>query len=95
MLKNHLTDIKGRLTSHFYEVYFGMNSDKDGTDYDEFFTEFSDAMNQIVKIKSVDDLDFFCEDFGLNDLDPEFPLSFPNLAKKYLGFNEEGDPQGK
>ena len=89
MLKTHLTEIKGRLLEHFFEVHHDMNTSPEGVDYEVLYLGLAEVMIFILKMSTVDDLDRFCDEYGLNEIDPEFSLSFPNLAKKYLGFNEE------
>ena len=83
MLKNHLPAIKGRLLLHFTEVYSTMCADsKGGIDYQEFFEDIEKCIKEIYTINSVSDLDEFCEEWGLNDL--QSGLSFYELAKEYL-----------
>jgi hypothetical protein len=83
MLKNHLSAIKGRLLLHFTEVYSTMCADSKGEiDYEEFFEDSENCLKDICNIKSVNDLDEFCEEWGLNDL--QSGLSFYELAKEYL-----------
>ena len=83
MLKNHLTAIKGRLLLYFTEMYSNMCADSEGkTDYEEFFEDAEKCIQEIMNIKSVDSLDRFCEEWGLNDLEGD--LSFHHLAKEYL-----------
>ena len=89
MLSNHLTEIKGQLLDYFFNIHRDMNTSKEGVDFKEFYLETSDVLRAILSLSSIGDLDRFCEEYGLNEIDPEFSLSFPNLAKKYLGFNEE------
>ena len=88
MLRNALPEIKGRLLHHFFETYSGMNSyeenGKTKTDYEEFFIEIKNCIQEIISINSVSDLDVFCEEWGLNEMDSQFDLSFYNLAKEYL-----------
>lgn len=86
MLKNHLTEIQGRLLCHFVEMYKDMNSDSTGTDWGEFYEEIRHCIKEIQAISSVSDLDRFCEEWGQNDLNSEF--AFHNLAKEYLEIKE-------
>jgi hypothetical protein len=55
---------------------------KGETDYEEFFEDIENCLKDICNIKSVNDLDQFCEEWGLNDLQGD--LSFYQLAKEYL-----------
>ena len=82
MLKNHLKEIKGRLIVHFVEMFHTMHSDTSGTDWSEFYEDVSSILADINSIKTVSDLDQFCEALGLNDLESEF--AFHNLAAEYL-----------
>lgn len=89
MLKNSLPEIKGRLLHYFFEIHSGMNTwqDEDGKakiNYEEFYIESKNCIEEIMAINSVSDLDRFCEEWGLNELDSEFDLSFYNLANEYL-----------
>lgn len=89
MLKNSLTEIKGRLLHHFFEIHSGMNTwqDEDGKakiNYEEFYEESKLCIEEITGINSVSDLDRFCEEWGLNEMDTDFELSFYNLANEYL-----------
>lgn len=87
MLQKSLPEIKGRLLHHFFEVHSGMNAyQEDGKtriDYEEFFTEVEWCTREIFNIQTVSDLDVFCEEWGLNDIE-DFELSFFNLANEYL-----------
>ena len=91
MLKNALPEIKGRLLHHFFEVYSGMNSyeenGKTKIAYEEFYSESQEAIKRIYGIQSVSDLDQFCEEWGLNDLQND--LAFNNLANEYLSIKQE------
>lgn len=86
MLKIHLQEIKGRLLHYYFEVYSDMNSfEEDGKakiNYEEFYVESEHCIKEIFRIQSVSDLDVFCEEWGLNDLQND--LAFNNLAKYYL-----------
>jgi hypothetical protein len=83
MLQNHLTAIKGRLLLHFTEQYSIMCTDAEGkTNHQEFFEDIQECLKDICSIKSVDNLDWFCEVWGLNDLQSD--LSLIELAKEYL-----------
>lgn len=82
MLKNHLSEIKGRLIVHYVEMCRNIHSDTSGTDWPEFYGDISGILGDITSIKTVSDLDQFCESFGLNDLESEF--AFHNLAAEYL-----------
>jgi hypothetical protein len=83
MLKDKLTEVKGELFNHFATLHIDMNSKTDGTvDFGELGCSAEMNMKDIFAIKTVDDLDKFCEDYGLND-DTGFELSFASFAKKY------------
>jgi hypothetical protein len=80
MLQNHLTKTKGRLLEMMFHQYLDMNTDKGGIDYDNFYEEIQSTINAIRCIKDLSDLEVFCEEYGLNDMDNE--MSFPNLVKQ-------------
>lgn len=86
MLKNSLPEIKGRLLHYYFETYSSMHSwEEEGkvkTDYEEFYNESKHCIQEIFEISSISDLDRFCEEWGLNEM--EFELSFYCLAKEYL-----------
>jgi hypothetical protein len=85
MLKNHLPAIKGRLLLHFTEQYSIMCTDSEGEiNHQEFFEDIQECLKDICDIKTIDNLDRFCEVWGLNDLQSD--LSFSELAKEYLKF---------
>lgn len=89
MLKKHLPAIKGELLHYFFETYSSMNTDQlaDGktkTNYEDFYDESENCFKELMSINSISDLDCFCEEWGLNEMDDQFELSFYNLAKKYL-----------
>ncbi len=79
MLQNKLTHIKGQLLEMMFEMYRDMNTDKDGTDYEEFYNEIQSSLNEIKSIHNLNDLERFCESYGLND-DITTPMSFPALV---------------
>ena len=82
MLKDNLTAVKGELFNHFATMHIDVVSKVDGSiDFEELGDNAERVMKDIFSIKTVDDLDRFCDDYGLNDDD--FSLSFYNLAKKY------------
>jgi len=64
----------------FIEMYKDMNTDERGIDYDEFYEELIPVVNQIQKLSNLNDLEAFCEEYGLNDMDNY--MSFPNLVKQ-------------
>lgn len=84
MLQNKLTAIKGQLLEMMFHQYVDMNTDVQGKssiiDYHNFYEEIQSTINEIRGIKDLSDLERFCEEFGLNDMDNE--MSFPNLVKK-------------
>lgn len=86
MLLNALLEIKGRLLHYYFEVYSDMNSfEEDGKtkiNYAEFYSESENCIKEIHQIQSISDLDRFCEEWGLNELNND--LAFHNLAKEYL-----------
>ena len=96
MLRQALPEIKGKLLHYFFEMYSGMNSyeenGKTKIDYEEFFAESIQCVKEITEITSISDLDRFCEEWGLNDLDNE--LAFHNLANEYLKPKYESRQQG-
>jgi len=86
MLKNSLPEIKGRLLHYWFETYSSMNSyEEDGKvkiEYEDFYEESKHCIKEIFEISNISDLDRFCEEWGLNEM--EFELSFHWLAKEYL-----------
>jgi hypothetical protein len=80
MLQNQFTRTKGKLLEMFIEMYKDMNTDERGIDYDEFYEELIPVINQIQKLSNLNDLEAFCEEYGLNDMDNY--MSFPNLVKQ-------------
>lgn len=81
MLQNKLTEIKGRLLEMMFELYRDMNTDRDRTDYEEFYNEIQSSLAKIRSITDLNQLEVFCEVFGFND-DPTNPMSFPALVKQ-------------
>ena len=59
---------------------FGMEIFVQARDAGNFFEEIQSTINSIRNIKDLSDLEIFCEEFGLNDIDNE--MSFPSLVKK-------------
>ena len=84
MLQNKLAAVKGQLLEMMFHQYLDMNTDVQGNksivDYSNFFEEIQSTINEIRGIKDLSDLEKFCEEFGLNDIDNE--MSFPNLVKQ-------------
>ena len=84
MLQNKLAAVKGQLLEMMFHQYLDMNTDVQGNksivDYSNFFEEIQSTINEIRGIKDLSDLEKFCEEYGLNDMDNE--MSFPNLVKK-------------
>jgi nitrate reductase NapAB chaperone NapD len=84
MLQNKLSAVKGQLLEMMFHQYLNMNTDVQGkvgiVDYSNFFEEIQSTINSIRNIKDLSDLEIFCEEFGLNDIDNE--MSFPNLVKE-------------
>lgn len=80
MLQNKLQSVKGQLLEMMFQQYVNMNTEKEGIDYHNFYEEIQSTINEIRGIKDLSDLERFCEEFGLNDMDNE--MSFPNLVKK-------------
>ena len=84
MLQNKLAAVKGQLLEMMFHQYLDMNTDVQGNksivDYSNFFEEIQSTINSIRNIKDLSDLEIFCEEFGLNDIDNE--MSFPNLVKE-------------
>ena len=84
MLQNKLAAVKGQLLEMMFHQYLDMNTDVQGTksivDYSNFFEEIQSTINEIRGIKDLSDLEKFCEEYGLNDIDNE--MSFPNLVKQ-------------
>lgn len=83
-----LPEIKGKLLHYYFETHSGMSTSelngKAETDYGEFYEEIQLVLKEITDIETVSDLDRFCEEWGLNEIDPDFDLAFYNLAAKYL-----------
>jgi hypothetical protein len=84
MLQNKLAAVKGQLLEMMFHQYLDMNTDVQGNksivDYSNFFEEIQSTINSIRNIKDLSDLEIFCEEFGLNDIDNQ--MSFPNLVKE-------------
>lgn len=84
MLQNKLAAVKGQLLEMMFHQYLDMNTDVQGkksiVDYSNFFEEIQSTINEIRGIKDLSDLEKFCEEYGLNDIDNE--MSFPNLVKQ-------------
>jgi len=84
MLQNKLAAVKGQLLEMMFHQYLDMNTDVQGkssiVDYSNFFEEIQSTINSIRNIKDLSDLEIFCEEFGLNDIDNK--MSFPNLVKE-------------
>ena len=84
MLQNKLAAVKGQLLEMMFHQYLDMNTDVQGNksivDYSNFFEEIQSTINEIRNIKDLSDLEIFCEEFGLNDIDNQ--MSFPNLVKQ-------------
>ena len=80
MLQNKFTKTKGKLLEMFIEMYKDMNTDERGIDYNEFYEELMPVVIQLNKLRDLNDLEAFCEEYGLNDMDNY--MSFPNLVKQ-------------
>ena len=79
MLQNKLIEIKGRLLEMMFEQYRDMNTDSvTGVDYETLYDEFQGPLNDIRRITSIDSLEVFLEEYGMNDMDNG--MSFPNLV---------------
>lgn len=79
MLQNNLLAIKGRLLEMMFEQYRDMNTDSvTGVDYETLYDEFQGPLNDIRRITSIDSLEVFLEEYGMNDIDNG--MSFPNLV---------------
>ena len=79
MLRNKLLEIKGRLLEMMFEQYRDMNTDSvTGVDYETLYDEFQGPLNDIRRITSIDSLEVFLEEYGMNDMDNG--MSFPNLV---------------
>jgi len=81
MLQNKLLEIKGRLLEMMFEQYRDMNTDEAGVDYEEFYKEIQSPVNEIGRVQNLNDLEIFCEGWGLND-EITNPMSFPSLVKQ-------------
>lgn len=79
MLQNKLTEIKGRLIEMMFEMYRDMNSGEKGVDYETFYDEIQAPLAEIRSIHNLNDLERFCESWGLND-EITTPMSFPALV---------------
>ena len=83
MLKKHLTAIKGELFNHIAIQHIDMNTKGDGSiDFDELGASVELCMKDLFSIRTVDDLDRFCEEWGLNEQGGD--VTFANLATKYI-----------
>lgn len=80
MLQNQITRVKGQLLEMMFEQYRDMNTDENGIDYESFYDEIQSTLNEIRGIHSLNELERFCEEYGMNDVDNG--MSFPNLVKK-------------
>ena len=80
MLQNQLLAVKGRLLEMMFEQYRDMNTSESGIDYQEFYLEFKSTLKDIQNIDTLNDLEIFCEEYGMNDMDNG--MSFPNLVKE-------------
>ena len=80
MLQNKVIEIKGRLLEMMFEQYRDMNTEAEGVDYASFYEEIIPTIQQIRAINTLDHLEKFCEEYGLNDMDNV--MSFPNLVKE-------------
>lgn len=80
MLQNKVIEIKGRLLEMIFEQYRDMNTEAEGVDYASFYEEIIPTIQQIRAISTLDHLERFCEEYGLNDMDNV--MSFPNLVKE-------------
>ena len=80
MLQNQLQKIKGQFLEMMFEQYRDMNTSEDGIDYGEFYEELFPTIVAIKNITTIGNLEEFCEEYGMNDIDNE--MSFPSLVKK-------------
>ena len=64
MLQNHLTYVKGELLFMLVEQYRDMNSLPDGYDYESFYEEIQNAINEIRGIGNLSALERFCEEYS-------------------------------
>ena len=80
MLQNQILAIKGKLLEMMCAQYLDMNTEAEGINYQEFYLEFKPTLKSIQSIDTLDDLEKFCEEYGLNDMDND--MSFPNLVKE-------------
>ena len=81
MLQNKLQSVKGQLLEMMFQQHINMNTEAPSEiNYENFYEEVQSTINEIRGIKDLSDLERFCEEFGLNDMDNE--MSFPNLVKQ-------------
>ena len=81
MLQNKLQSIKGQLLEMMFQQHINMNTEAPSEiNYENFYDEVQSTINEIRGIKDLSDLEKFCEEYGLNDIDNE--MSFPNLVKQ-------------
>jgi hypothetical protein len=80
MLQNQLQKIKGQFLEMMFEQYRDMNTSEDGIDYEEFYEELIPTIVAIKSITTIGNLEEFCEEYGMNDMDNA--MSFPNLVKE-------------
>ena len=80
MLQNQIQKIKGQLLEMMFEQYRDMNTNELGIDYETFYDEIQSTLNEIRGIHSLNELERFCEEYGMNDMDNA--MSFPNLVKE-------------
>lgn len=80
MLQNKLQSVKGQLLEMMFQQCINMNTEKEGINYENFYEEIQSTINEIRGIKDLSDLEKFCEEYGLNDMDNE--MSFPRLVEK-------------
>ena len=80
MLQNQIQKIKGQLLEMMFAQYRDMNTNELGIDYETFYDEIQSTLNEIRGIHSLNELERFCEEYGMNDMDNA--MSFPNLVKE-------------
>jgi len=68
MLKEHLKEIKGELVRHYAESCLDISKNSKGeVDYETYYEDLELYLGDIFKIDSLDDLDKFIFDTGLDE----------------------------
>ena len=88
MLQLHLKQIKAELIKHFTERLGDMYSLQG--EWEEYYDDVTKVVGEITRIQSLNDLDAFCESWGLNEIEDEF--AFYAIAARYLSIPNPVNP---